>query len=200
MNEITRIPHNTALSTRARAIDQVVVVALNSDIAQKAQTLLSEIWKVRRRGFFADEEGSKAFRIAEHRRVVAMAELILASPEFKALVSLLEPAAELATLAQIKREVGGLIACFPSQADVSIFVAFAVEEVVIELPTVYALVATCRELRRTKTFRPSIAEILEALQTKKGSWIRSIIDIVDEVDSMRAIAAEDKAAEEKASP
>jgi hypothetical protein len=198
MNEITRIPNNnTALSTRARAIDQVVVVALNSDIARNAQTLLGEIWSLRGRGFFPDE--GQEFRIAEYRRVIAMAEPILASPEFKALASVLEPAAELATLAQIKREIGGLIACFPSQADVSIFVAFAVEEVATELPTVFALVAACRELRRTKTFRPSIAEIIEALQTKKGSWIRSIVDIVDEIDSMRRIASEAKAAEEASS-
>jgi hypothetical protein len=199
MNEITRIPNNnSALSTRARAIDQVVVVALNSDIANKAKTLLAEIWRVRHRGS-SGEPGGEAFRIAEHRRVIAMAEPILASAEYKALVSVLETATELATLAQIKREIGGLIACFPSQADVSIFVAFAVEEVATELPTVFALVAACRELRRTKTFRPSIAEIIEALQTKKGSWIRSIVDIVDEIDSMRRIASEAKAAEEASS-
>jgi hypothetical protein len=195
MNEITRIPNNnTALSTRGpRAIDQVVLVALKSDIARKAQTLLSEIWSVRSRGC-SGEPGGQAFRIAEHRRVVAMAEPILASPEYKALVSVLEPAVELATLAQIKREIGGLIACFPSQADVSVFVAFAVEEVATELPTVYALVAACRELRCTKTFRPSIAEILEALQAKQGSGIRYIVEIVDEIQSMRSIASEGEAA------
>jgi hypothetical protein len=188
MNEVTRIM-NAALSTstRSRAIDQVVVTALTSDVAGKAQTLLGEIWSVRRRGL-SGEPGDQAFRAAEYTRVIAMAEPILASPAFKALVSVLESAAELATPAQIKREIGGLIACYPSQADVSIFVAYAVEEVAIELPTIFALVAACRELRRTKTFRPSIAEIIEALQAKRGSWIRSIVDIAVEIDTMRLIA------------
>jgi hypothetical protein len=200
MNEVTRIPNNnTALSTstRARAIDQVVLAATNTDVARKAQALSSEIHQLRSRGFFPDEEVSQALRIAEHRRVVAMAEQILGSPEYGALVATLTPAVELATLAQIKQAIGGLIACYPSQADVSIFVAFAVEEVAVELPSVYTLAAGCRELRRTKTFRPSIAEILEALQAKQDGWIRRIVHLDDEIGGMRLIA---KAAEEKASP
>jgi hypothetical protein len=189
MNEVTRMM-NTALSTstRARAVDQVVLAALDSHIAGKAKSLSHEIHRVRSRGF-SGEDG-EAFRIAEHRRVVAMAEPILASPEYKALVATLTPAVDLATLGQIKQAIGGLIACYPTQADVAIFVAFAIEEVAIEAPSVYTLAAACRELRRTKTFRPSIAEIIEALQAKQGSWIRSIVDLGDEIDNMRRIASE----------
>jgi hypothetical protein len=187
MSEVTRMM-NTALSTstRARAIDQLVLAATSTDVARKAQSLSSEIYSLRSRGFFADEEESRASHIARHRRVIAMAEQILASPEYRALVATLTPAVELATLAQIKQAIGGLIACYPTQADVAIFVAFAIEEVAVELPTVYTLAAACRELRRTKTFRPSIAEIIEALNARQSSWIRSIVDLGDEVESMRA--------------
>jgi hypothetical protein len=187
MSEVTRMM-NTALSTstRARAIDQLVLAATSTDVARKAQSLSSEIYSLRSRGFFADEEESRASHIARHRRVIAMAEQILASPEYRALVATLTPAVELATLAQIKQAIGGLIACYPTQADVAIFVAFAIEEVAVELPSVYTLAAACRELRRTKTFRPSIAEIIEALNARQSSWIRSIVDLGDEVESMRA--------------
>jgi hypothetical protein len=188
MNEITRIPNNnTALSTstRARAIDQVVLAATSTDVARKAQALSSEIHNLRSRGFFPDEEESQALRTSEYRRVVAMAEQILGSPEYRALVATLTPAVEMATISQIKQAIGGLIACYPSQADVSIFVAFAVEEVAVELPSVYTLAAACRELRRTKTFRPSIAEILEALNARQSGWIRRIVDLDDEIESMR---------------
>ena len=189
MNEITRItPNNNTLSTstRARAIDQVVLASTSTDVARKVQSLSGEIYSLRKRGF----SESQALRIAEHRRVVAMAEPILASPEFKALVATITPAVELATLSQIKQAIGGLIACYPTQADVAIFVAFAVEEVAVELPSVYTLAAACRELRRTKTFRPSIAEILEAMNARQSGWIRRIVDIVDEIESIRTIASE----------
>jgi hypothetical protein len=191
MSEVTRMM-NTALSTstRARAIDQLVLAATSTDVARKAQSLSSEIYSLRSRGFFADEEESRASHIARHRRVIAMAEQILASPEYRALVATLTPAVELATLGQIKQAIGGLIACYPTQADVAIFVAFAIEEVASEAPSVYTLAAACRELRRTKTFRPSIAEIIEALQAKSSGWIRSIVDLNDVVESMRAIASE----------
>lgn len=190
MNELTRIPNNNtavSTSTRARAIDQVVLAATSTDVARKVQSLSSEIYGLRSRGFSAE---SQALRIAEHRRVVAMAEPILGSPEYRALVATITPAVELATLSQIKQSIGGLIACYPTQADVAIFVAFAVEEVAVELPSVYTLAAACRELRRTKTFRPSIAEILEALNARQSGWIRRIVEIADEIDIMRTIASE----------
>jgi hypothetical protein len=193
MNEITRIRATTpSTSTPSRAIDQAVLTALRSEIGSKAEAVAFEMHSVLCIGFSNDEAEQAARRI-QYRRVLAMADPIIAKPEFKSLVATLRPALELASLAQIKREVAGLIACYPTQADVSIFVAFVVEEIAIEQPYVFALAAACRELRRTKTFRPSIAEIIEVLQAKRDgtTWaIKQVIEMENRISKMRMIVSE----------
>jgi hypothetical protein len=192
-NEITRIRTTTpSISTRSRGIDQAVLTALRSEIGSKAEAVALGMYSVLCIGFSKDEAEQAARRI-QYRRVLAMADPIIAKPEYKALVAAIRPALELASLAQIKREVAGLIACYPTQSDVSIFVAFVVEEIAIEQPCVFALAAACRELRRTKTFRPSIAEILEVLQARREgtTWaIKQLLEMDDRISKMRMIVSE----------
>jgi hypothetical protein len=180
MNEITRIPPTTAVTTTSAAIERVRAAFL-SDIARQARSVASEIMWTRQRGY-EDELA----HVAAYQRVIAMAEQLIASPDYRALIATLRPAIQPATLKQIKDHIGGLIACFPTQQDVTVFVAFAIEDVAAEQPSMYALAAACRELRRTKTFRPSIPEILEALNAKDcAGTVRWFAGIPDQIEAMR---------------
>jgi len=63
----------------------------------------------------------------------------------------------------IKRELGLLFACYPAKdVDIGVLVACAVEEVTSDRPSKLELELSCRRLRRTCKFRPSVAEIVEA--------------------------------------
>jgi hypothetical protein len=170
MNEISRIRTSAPPATRMapREIDQVRA-ALRSPVAIETSRIISEIRHCR---YMAKNEWvAEAERVIFSQRLVALvakAESIIASAEYEELIRVLKSAAQPATASRIKGEIAGLIACFPTQADVSVFTAFAIEEVANGYdgtfgPSVYALAAGCRELRRTKTFRPAIAEILNAV-------------------------------------
>jgi hypothetical protein len=168
MNEITRV---SALPARMMAPREIVQVraAFRSPVAIEVAKIISEI---RHDRYMAHNEWvAETERVVFSQRLVALvakAETIIASTEYEDLIRVLKSAAQPATTSRIKGEIAGLIACFPTQADVSVFTAFAIEEVANGYdgdfaPSVYALAAGCRELRRTKTFRPTIAEILNAV-------------------------------------
>jgi hypothetical protein len=95
---------------------------------------------------------------------VAAAELLLVKPEYQSLVGVLKAGFALASVEYIARELGLLFACYPARdIDIRVLVACAVDEVIREEPSVLRLLLSVRHLRRTCKFRPSIAEIIEAL-------------------------------------
>jgi hypothetical protein len=65
----------------------------------------------------------------------------------------------------VVEKVSLLVGSFPNAAphNPEAYTGMMVEEIIAANPTVSALEATCRELRRTKTFPPSIAEMLKEL-------------------------------------
>jgi hypothetical protein len=94
---------------------------------------------------------------------VAAAEVLVATPEYQVLVGTLEAAFAPASISDIKRELGLLFACYPSKdVEIGVLVACAVEEVTSDRPNKLELQLSCRRIRRTSKFRPSIAEIVEA--------------------------------------
>lgn len=66
---------------------------------------------------------------------------------------------------ELKRQLQILIGSFPNAAkqDLSIFGVALIEDVASEKPSIGALTNACRKLRRSNTFVPAIAEVLEAL-------------------------------------
>ena len=71
---------------------------------------------------------------------VAAAEVLVATPEYQALVGTLEAAFAPASVSDIKRELGLLFACYPAKdVDIGVLVACAVEEVIGERPSTLAI-------------------------------------------------------------
>lgn len=72
----------------------------------------------------------------------------------------------------VTEKVGLLLASFPnaSPGNGEGYVGMLIEEIVAANPSASALEATCRELRRSKNFAPSIAEMLKELRTQTESW------------------------------
>jgi hypothetical protein len=78
---------------------------------------------------------------------------------------------------QIRRQVVGdkvgfLIGSFPNAGphNPEIYVAMLIEEIVAANPSVSALEATCRQIRRTATFVPTLAEVLKILREQETFW------------------------------
>jgi DNA-binding transcriptional MerR regulator len=155
MNEIIRVTNKPV-----KLID-----ALRSDLAKEARRLSDAL-----------HAWSPLDTLAEN---VSAAEVMVATPEYQALVGALQAAFEPASVADITRELGLLLACYPSKdVDISVLVAFAVEEVIRERPSVLRLLVSTRRIRRTYKFRPSMAEIIEALEDA-GSAITKAKQILE---------------------
>jgi hypothetical protein len=157
MNEIVRLTDKPA-----NPID-----ALRSEKAKEARRLSEAL---------DGQSGSSMEKLAE---AVAGAELMVDRPEYRALVSTLQTTLEPASVTDIKRELGVLFACYPARdVDIGVLVACAVDDVIREQPSVLRLLLSVRRIRRTCKFRPSIAEIIEALEDV-GSAITKAREIVE---------------------
>ena len=99
---------------------------------------------------------------------IARGEEMLANATFQALAAELAPFVSTATVAQIKHEIAKLLAAFPTKDDLTAYTALLFEEIIGEKPLWLALAMACREVRRNSRFRPSIAEVLEALE--EADW------------------------------
>jgi hypothetical protein len=78
---------------------------------------------------------------------------------------------------QIRRQfvgdkIGFLIGSFPNAGphNPEIYVAMLIEEIVAANPSASALEATCRQIRRTATFVPTLAEVLKILREQETFW------------------------------
>ena len=152
MNEIVRVTNKPVK----------VIDALRSGLAKEAWRLSAAIhhWPT-----------SSVDTLAEN---VAAAEVMVTTPEYSALVGALEAAFAPASVADIKRELGLLFACYPAKdVDISALVACAVDEVIGEQPSVLQLQFSARHIRHTCKFRPSIAEIMEALDDACSAMVKA---------------------------
>ena len=140
MNEIVKIENRNAPAR--------VVVQLASDFAEYVFELACRLQQCNR----------------DTAVDIDVAEDLVGWDEFKALAAAVAPLLETATVPEIKKEIAMLLAAFPSKDDLTAFAALTIAEISSERPTRLMLAAACRELRRTSKFRPSIAEILQALR------------------------------------
>jgi hypothetical protein len=69
----------------------------------------------------------------------------------------------------IEEQVALLLGSFPNAGphNPAVYSGMLVEEIVAAGPSAVALEATCREIRRTKNFAPTIAEVLKILKEKE---------------------------------
>ena len=131
-------------------------------------------------------------RISERRlrEVLAEGEAALANPQVQRLLAELKPACLQATQTQIRHELGMLLLAFPTKDDLSAFVEIAIAEIASEPVSRLRLAAACRKLRRTARFRPSIAEILEALSEVDHPHVGSLLKLPEFVKAARQRLAE----------
>ena len=152
MNEIVRVTDKPVK----------VIDALRCEMAKEARRLS---------GALHDWSASSVETLAS---AVAAAELMVATPEYEALVGALQAAFAPASVTDIKRELGVLFACYPAKdIDIGVLVACAVDEVIGEQPTMLELLVSVRRIRRTCKFRPSIAEIIEALDDAGSAMVKA---------------------------
>jgi hypothetical protein len=144
-------------------------------------TLRSELAKEARRLSEALQSPSLA-TLAEN---VAAAEVTVATPEYRALVGALKAALAPASVEDVTRELGLLFACYPAKdIDISVLVACAVDEVIREQPSKLRLLVSGRRTRRKCKFRPTIADIIEALDDAYKAVVKAkqIIDFPKRLD------------------
>src|SRR5262245_50155933 len=115
-----------------------LIEALHSETAKEARRLSDALrWST----------SSSLHILAES---VAAAEVMVATPEYSALAGAIRAAFTPASVADIKRELGLLFACYPAKdVDIGVLVACAVDEVIREEPSVLRLLMSVRLIRRT---------------------------------------------------
>lgn len=162
------------------------IVRITNRPVKLIDTLRSEIAKeaLRHRNALYPWSSGPLETLAEK---VAAAEVLVATPEYQALVGALEAAFAHASITDIKRELGLLFACFPAKdVDIGVLVACAVEEVIRERPSTLQVLLSVRQIRRTCKFRPSIADIVEALDDVEDelamSTARAILELPKRLD------------------
>ena len=72
----------------------------------------------------------------------------------------------------VTEKISLLIGSFPNAAppNAQTYTGMMIEEIIAANPSISALEATCRELRRSKTFVPTIAEVLKELREQTKMW------------------------------
>jgi hypothetical protein len=95
-------------------------------------------------------------------------------------------------------KIGLLIGSFPNAAphNAETYIGLLIEEIIAANPSVTVLEATCRELRRSKTFVPTISEVLKELHAQAEKWSDCLHIYEDDIEywqqeRARLIAAAD---------
>ncbi len=101
----------------------------------------------------------------EVKHAIDLAEKQLTSDEYMAAVKQAARASEKATERDLRTELSLLVAAYPNAArsDLSAYGALLLKDVAAQQPSSYALATACKQLRRSKKFIPSVAEVLEAI-------------------------------------
>jgi hypothetical protein len=81
----------------------------------------------------------------------------------------------------VSEQVGMLIGSFPNAGPHSpeVYTRMLIEEIIAAKPSAVALEACCREIRRTKTFIPTVAEVLKVLRDQMEKWESQRLDIIE---------------------
>ena len=93
----------------------------------------------------------------------------------------------------VSEQVGLLIGSFPNGVPNSpeVYTRMLIEEIFAANPSAVALEATCREIRRTKTFVPAVAEVLKVLK-ERAEWWKDADETVDCMEDDHAARQEKK--------
>jgi hypothetical protein len=178
MNEIVR--NSDAKGTRKNSTVSVELIkAVQSKFARQ------ELWWVSSRLHTCLTEPTDRISESHLREVLAAGEAALANGQAQWLVAELKSKWVLATSADIRRELGMLLLAFPTKDDLSAFMEIAIAEIASEPLSRLQLAIACRELRRTARFRPSIAEILEALSDVSLHHVADLIKLPKRVEAVR---------------
>jgi hypothetical protein len=107
--------------------------------------------------------------------------------EVDRLANIASEALATSTPAVVKREVANLIGAFPNAAvaNPEIFLAALVFDLLDKHVPDGVVVATCRRIRRTQRFVPTISEVLEAADTLHEQW-RSFESLSHELRNKRS--------------
>ena len=102
---------------------------------------------------------------------------------------------------EVARMIAILMGSFPTSKipEPKIFVRVLIDDVMALDPSFVEMEATCRHLRKTKKFMPSISEVIETLEEQKKLWDRrsDVVWFMEEwYDDLRPAIAKAKAAEE----
>jgi hypothetical protein len=119
-------------------------------------------------------------RVSRLDREIAVAKHVVAKSDNRAVEREINNALRPATSAEIKRQIQVLIGSFPNvseKRDLTIYAVALVDDVTAERPSFRALEAACRRVRRTLTFLPAIAEMLDALQKETSAETQAVSDV-----------------------
>lgn len=122
------------------------------------------------------------------QEAVDLGERVTANAGFEDLRKWLGSASRPATKDEIAKQMAGLLACFPGNRE-PIFGRVLCEDVGALQPSIGGLESACRSLRRTCTFMPVIAEVIEAVQLAEGRFgyaRRNMVRIREHLDGARA--------------
>jgi hypothetical protein len=137
----------------------------------------------------------RAYSIPDAGRSIRDAQRWLDENEIEDLRSRIAKATRAATREEIVQHVGMLVACYPSNRD-PLYGRMLCEDIGAAEPSIGALEAACRHLRRTLKFAPAISEVLEEL--KKAAERLSAANVLDRfTEELREAKAELKRIIEK---
>jgi hypothetical protein len=179
MSEIMPVHLDQKVIRSVSGPSSALIVLLDGDLARRATTLAWRLgntvmeWDAWLKSLREVEQAAPPSRRAipfnppsrddTLLEAIVSGETMLANPMFQKLCVQLAPFVGTATVAQIRYELGKLLAAFPTKDELKAFAALLLEEVLSEQPSQLMLAMACREVRRNSKFRPSIAEVLEAL-------------------------------------
>lgn len=157
-----------------KEIGKVGAIAAPELVAQGRNFL-----SVMRRAFDAESSDNR-------KKTEALAELALIQPSLPVLWLQIEASLRPAAEKEIAAGLALLLKAFPNvgKDDGAAFGRLLLEDVISQKPSVGALEAGCAHVRRTSRFLPSIAEVLEAVQTAQNS-LGVVLERLADVDEMR---------------
>jgi hypothetical protein len=178
MNEIVRKAETKSTCNNSSVSVELIVAVQSAFAREKTYWVSSRLYECLIQPTDRISEGHLRDTLAE-------GEAMLSNEHFQRLHTALKSVSVPATIAEIKRELGLLLLAFPTRDDLSAFVKIAVAEIACEPVSRLRLAAACRKLRRSARFRPSIAEILDALSEVDLSHVGSLLKLPEYMEGVR---------------
>ncbi|MGY4254583.1 hypothetical protein ACVI1L_001651 [Bradyrhizobium sp. USDA 4516] len=182
MNEIVRKSDAGGARNRRAAVGVEMIVAAQSRFAKgEPSSLSNSLWNI-----LTDPPGRNSESYV--RQTLAEAEEMLENPEYQRLLAGLKPAYVRPTAAEIKQQIGVLLLAFGvKDIDLGDFIEIAAAEIATTDPPVLRLrlAIAFRNLRRTAKFRPSISEMLDAIDEINLWHVGALLRLPDHVKEVR---------------